>query len=934
MGCDSIVTLILSWAPPITYTYTGEICPGGTYLFNGQTLNTPGTYTANLTTLAGCDSIITLNLVLTDVLETTLDVTICQNEVYIFNGNVVSNTGTYVAELQSSTGCDSIVTLNLTVTFTLVSYHDFTICEGDSLLWRNKYYKETGFYPEQLISANGCDSIVTLVLYAIPVSRDTLVTSICPGENVMFHGTAYSTPGTYERVYQAPSGCDSIFVLELDVHEEYTETFTQAICPGDSVLWNGQYYDTGGIFESQLQTINGCDSIQILELTVMDSPQDTFFAPLCNGDSLVWNGQTYFDAGIFTFVTNSSLGCDSTVILEVVLWPIFQDTMHVTICEGENFQFNGRFLSDSGMYIDTLSTAHGCDSIIVVDLNTIPTYEMEYNTSICEGDSYDFNGTVLSQAGTYADSLQTEFGCDSIILLTLNIIQTTSDTTLASICQGETYLYNGVSYGSSGTYFHQDQSGNGCDSTSVLLLTVQPMLSNTVQAAICPGSSYEFMDSVFTQSGTYTFNLQSTIGCDSMVIFILSEHPPVLPVINGDASICLGDSSHLLLFNVQGTIQWSTGATSTNSIFVQEPGIYSVTVTNVQGCVGSDSFEVTLSPEAVAPVGDEQILDCLDPYTYLGMDPAPEGSYLWTGPSITQATATNPRPYVDEAGWYYLTYTNPSGCSGQDSILVVAMTSPEGADVIVKPTCFGTENGTIEVINIVGGTAPYNITLTGADHENPSPGLFTELSVGSYTVRISDANNCYWDTLIQIIQTAEIFVDLGPDVTIQLGESHHIIPTFSIPVSNISSFIWDPTTWLSCTECLDPFASPIENTTYTLTIYDLNGCPASDEIEIRVDSRANIFIPDIFSPNGDNINDVFMIFTDPGVKRIVELKIYDRWGEKVFELDDFLPNDPLFGWDGNFKGKPMNPAVFVYYTYAELINGRIVFLKGDVTLYR
>ena len=103
---------------------------------------------------------------------------------------------------------------------------------------------------------------------------------------------------------------------------------------------------------------------------------------------------------------------------------------------------------------------------------------------------------------------------------------------------------------------------------------------------------------------------------------------------------------------------------------------------------------------------------------------------------------------------------------------------------------------------------------------------------------------------------------------------------------------------------------------------------------LDVDEDADVYIPNVFHPDGDHVNDHVTVFADPRVKRVVYLEIFDRWGNMVFKKYDFLPNEPLLGWDGTFKGKPMNPAVFAYIARVELINGAQVGYKGDITLLR
>jgi gliding motility-associated-like protein len=102
-----------------------------------------------------------------------------------------------------------------------------------------------------------------------------------------------------------------------------------------------------------------------------------------------------------------------------------------------------------------------------------------------------------------------------------------------------------------------------------------------------------------------------------------------------------------------------------------------------------------------------------------------------------------------------------------------------------------------------------------------------------------------------------------------------------------------------------------------------------------VDKELNIYIPNVFSPDDDGHNDIFMIFADDkSVVKIKSFQIFDRWGDLVFEDYDFLPNDPAHGWDGSLRGQDMNPAVFVWYAKIELVDGREVLFEGDVTLQR
>ena len=129
-------------------------------------------------------------------------------------------------------------------------------------------------------------------------------------------------------------------------------------------------------------------------------------------------------------------------------------------------------------------------------------------------------------------------------------------------------------------------------------------------------------------------------------------------------------------------------------------------------------------------------------------------------------------------------------------------------------------------------------------------------------------------------------------------------------------------------------AQPTETTTYTLTVEDDSGCMVSDEITITVTPIAETFAPNVFSPNQDGTNDYFTIFTNGSVEQIDYLRIFDRWGNLVFERIDFPPNDPRLGWDGKFNGEFMNPAVFVFVARISSQEGGTTLLKGDVALVK
>jgi gliding motility-associated-like protein len=211
--------------------------------------------------------------------------------------------------------------------------------------------------------------------------------------------------------------------------------------------------------------------------------------------------------------------------------------------------------------------------------------------------------------------------------------------------------------------------------------------------------------------------------------------------------------------------------------------------------------------------------------------------------------------------------------------------------------------------------------------------IFEDLSAGTYNVEVIDANGCSYNQSFTIADGLPLTIDIGPDLELELGDSIILYANVSFPWSQLDSIVWGSGNYLSCTHCQNPTLYAMLDTIITATVYT-EGCEASDQLTLRVDVDANVYIPNVFHPNGDGINDFVTVFADPRVKKVVYLEIFDRWGNMVFKRHEFPANDPLLGWDGSFKGKPMNPAVFAYHARVELINGEQRTYKGDITLIR
>jgi len=170
-----------------------------------------------------------------------------------------------------------------------------------------------------------------------------------------------------------------------------------------------------------------------------------------------------------------------------------------------------------------------------------------------------------------------------------------------------------------------------------------------------------------------------------------------------------------------------------------------------------------------------------------------------------------------------------------------------------------------------------------------------------------------------------------------LGDSTEITLQTNIPHQQIDSIIWetDQPNLIGCDTCMQQYIHPIVTTGISVMVMDANGCMAEDFDRIFVDKDRQVYIPNSFSPNEDGVNDIFMIFGNyDNIANIQDFKIFDRWGEIVFQGRNFQPNDAANGWDGTLDGKAMMPAVFVYLAIVEFVDGEEIIYSGDVTLLR
>lgn len=244
--------------------------------------------------------------------------------------------------------------------------------------------------------------------------------------------------------------------------------------------------------------------------------------------------------------------------------------------------------------------------------------------------------------------------------------------------------------------------------------------------------------------------------------------------------------------------------------------------------------------------------------------------------------------------------------------------------------CFGHKNGMFSYRGN-DGTLPYRYKLNnGLLNTNNQ---FNNLGEGDYKITVIDSNYCSYSDSISIIEPAELLVDAGVDTSIIFGNTVRLNATILSNHSNVS-YHWFPNNFLSCIRCSSPFSTPNQSLNYTLTVTNANGCETSDNISIRLSQLRSLFVATGFTPNNDGVNDVLLIQGYDDLVHVHDFKIFDKWGELVFEQHNISPNDPRFGWNGLLNKKPMNPAMFTWTATVEYNDGAVLTEFGQAYLIR
>ena len=340
---------------------------------------------------------------------------------YLWHGTTYTESGNYTITLPQSNGCDSVLTLHLTINHPLAELVEATAC--DSYEWNGETYTESGTYEKTFTAFNGCDSVVTLHLTINHPLAEFVEAEAC--DSYEWNGETYTESGTYYKTFTASNGCDSVVTLQLTINESPARDFSAVAC--GSYVWNNQTYTESGIYEQNIASNGGCDSIITLHLTINHPQTELVEATACS--SYEWNGETYTESGTYEKTFTASNGCDSVVTLHLTINHPQTELVEATACD--SYEWNGETYTETGTYERTFTAGNGCDSVVTLHLTI--NNSVHYSFTETATSPYTWNGTEYTETGNYTQNFTAANGCDSIVTLHLNILSGISQNGTAEI---------------------------------------------------------------------------------------------------------------------------------------------------------------------------------------------------------------------------------------------------------------------------------------------------------------------------------------------------------------------------------------------------------------------------------------------------------------------------------------------------------------------
>ena len=546
-----------------------------------------------------------------------------------------------------------------------------------------------------------------------------------------------------------------------------------------------------------------------------------------------------------------------------------------------------------------------------VSLTTIPS-----PPTICSYDTLEFHATPgFVNYDYYLNGTVVQSGTDSILNLTG---LSTGDSvyviiTDANACNGQSAAVNNITVNPQPTVSISSLPNDTVCYGDTLVLTGNGANTYLWDNGVTDNSPF-----VPTTNTTYTVIGTDANGCMDTASVNITVNPK--PVVNANAIpstiLCYQDT--LLLYGSGAdSYTWDNGISDSIPFLATSTNIYTVIGTDANGCKDTANINITVNPlPTVTITTSPSDSVCLGDSTQLSAS-GTATTYLWNNGQTSTSVYVN----TTTDSTIILFGIDANGCQNSDTVTVRVLPVPTLTLLSDTSICY---NNSVQ-LQATGTNISYIVWNNGNtldDSTSTSPVASPDSTI-TY-VAVAGIGSCTTSDTITVTVLPLPSVNAGNDTTILFGQSVVINAT-----APNGTYDWSPTDYLSCSDCLNPTANPEFDTEYILTVTDANGCVNSDTVLIIVDLEcADLFVPNIFTPNGDGDNDDIRVYNKLCVQTM-DFKIFDRWGNMVYSSTNAEEK-----WDGTYKGKRAETGVYVYVLKATLTNGKEVVKKGNISLLK
>ena len=534
------------------------------------------------------------------------------------------------------------------------------VVEVDATLLTSDWSIVIGQDPVALAGCDAQEESDLLIKYCPPTGSDLLV-NVCPSEVYDYNGTLLSAGQSQEFVYQNFQGCDSIVTVNVFGVNASASSFAVSICPNETYDYYGTLLPAGQTQDFHFQNQLGCDSTVTVTVNALPVSTNTLNTSVCPGTLYDYNGAQLAAGQSQDFVFQNYLGCDSTVTVTVSALPVSGAVLNVSVCPGALYDYNGTQLAAGQSQDFVLQNYLGCDSTVTVTVDQSPTEHIIVDVLACEGDSLLFDGVWIPVNSSHVFTYQNSSGCDSIIEIAVGSFGPPEFSTLATVvCPGETFAYNGLQLAPGTTTDVTLANIWGCDSTVSVTVTAYSVPAETLEAEVCPGTTYNYNGTELAAGTTQEFHFTTPEGCDSTVTVTVTSFPEVVFGVFPESSCGPSPTGSLTVTGAAGGLppyRYSLDGTAYQDSVLFGPlaaGGYTVYLEDSNGCIFDENTEIPALPRLEVGLTDG-VLPCDNSGTRLevGTNELSKGlTFKWFNGDTTYFT------FVDAAGPVWVDVTN------------------------------------------------------------------------------------------------------------------------------------------------------------------------------------------------------------------------------------------------------------------------------------